>query len=168
MDIVNTVAKNDAQMLAKLSELLESSLYRDDFVASSFRKLDTATQLEPTTKISVGKKSLDKTNHGGVKNSLQRDTSATASSAGQSDDRDHSNSSRAISFKSWQSKLTVVTAGSKSSTANINNAATSRDTPRCIAGSTSNIGGTVQVLHYLQSNYPQLSSGYRVQPRNVY
>lgn len=149
MDIVNTVAKDDTRMLAKLSELLESSLSRDDFMALPSRKRIPAALLEPVSKNCVGKQSVEKTVYSGVKNSLQRDTSATASSAGESDDRDYSNSSRAISFKLWQSKLTAVE--SKSSTAN--NAATSLDTARYIAGSTSNFRGTTQVLYSMRLNY---------------
>ena len=148
MEIVNTVAKDDTRMLAKLSEILESCIDHDDFIALISPTRVSSTQMEPVARIRVGKKSLEKLINGGVKNSPQRDTSAAASSAGESDDRDYSNSSRAISFKSWQSKLTI--AGSKSSTTN--NAATSLDTARYVAGSTSNFGGTIQVLHTLRSS----------------
>lgn len=163
MEIVNTIGKNDTQMLAKLSELLGSSLYREDIIAPSFRKFDLATQLEPTAKTCVGKKSFKKIIYSGVKNSLLRDTSVTVAGAAEGDDRDCSNSSRAISFKSWQSKVTV--AGSKSSSSAANNAAVSLDTARCIAGPTPNFGGTTQVSHYLQSSYCELYSGYRMRPR---
>lgn len=147
MEIVNTIDKNDTRTLAKLCELLGSSLYREDIIAPSSQKFDPTTQLELTAKICFGKKSLENIIYGGAKNSLLRETSVTVAGAAEGDDRDCSNSSRAISFKSWQSKVTV--AGSKSSSSAANNAAVSLDTARCIAGPTPNSGGTTQVSHYL-------------------
>lgn len=149
MDIVNIVATRDTQMLSKLSQLLESDSYCDSICPLLPPKLFSTNQLEPAVKICVGAKSLEKMTLGEKKKSQQRDINATASSTVEVDDQDYSNSSRAISFRSWQSKL--ITPGSKSSTGN--NAATSRDSARNAAGLILNIGGTMQVQYYLLLNF---------------